>query len=148
MYEEDAGIVVLADWATKTKLAEATAAQLGFEYEEEPPFCGRRGRIRLAVIDGHCDERAVQELVNALPEGERLSVCATSLAPDASDVLARLRSGSQIRTIPDDVLLSYRTPSAWRVSVAREQPASDAEPEEGESDDTEEEAAEPTEVAS
>lgn len=119
MYEEDAGVIVLAEWATNGKLSEATAAQLGFEHEPDPPFCGRRRRIRLAVIDGHADEVLVRELVRSLADGEKLSLCATSLDPKAAELLAKLRPGSQARVIPEDILLSYRTPSAWRVSVAK-----------------------------
>lgn len=128
MYEEDAGVVVLAKWAVTSDLAEATAAQLGFDYQDDAPFCGTKGRMRLAALDGHCDERVVRELVKALGKGERLSICATSLDPRATALLGELRSGSQARVVPEDVLLSYRTPSAWRVSVARTQIAVASEP--------------------
>lgn len=133
MYEEDAGIVVLADWAEKSELAEVVAAQLGFNYEPDPPFHGQHGRMRLAVIDGHVDEAAVRLLVRALPEGQRLSLAATSLDPEAGTLLAKLKSGSQARAVPQDILLAYRTPSSWRASVAAPaqeaaQPASEAQP--------------------
>jgi len=39
MFEVDEGLVLLADWMTNGAVAEATAAQLGFEYEPDPPFC-------------------------------------------------------------------------------------------------------------
>jgi adenine-specific DNA-methyltransferase len=41
---------------TNSLLAEATAAQLGFEYKPYPPFAGQKGRTRLAVIDGVVNE--------------------------------------------------------------------------------------------
>ena len=44
MFEADDGLVFLADWMTNGSLAEATAAQLGFAYEADPPFAGRKGR--------------------------------------------------------------------------------------------------------
>ena len=49
MFAEVNGRIWLAEWAVDRALAEATAAQLGFEYEPEPPFAGRKGRSRLAV---------------------------------------------------------------------------------------------------
>lgn len=52
MFEDDEGVVMLAEWASNSALAEATAAQLGYAYESAAPFCGRKGRSRLAVIDG------------------------------------------------------------------------------------------------
>lgn len=118
MYEEDAGIVVLADWAERSELAEVVAAQLGFAYEPDPPFHGKHGRMRLAVIDGHVDEAAVRLLVRALPEGQRLSLAATSLDPEAAELLAKLKSGSQARVVPQDILLAYRTPARWRAKAA------------------------------
>lgn len=122
MYEEDAGVVVLADWAENSKLAEVVAAQLGFTYVPDPPFHGQHGRMRLAVIDGHLDEAVVRLLLRALPEGQRLSLAATSLDPEAAALLAKLKSGSQARVVPQDILLSYRTPSAWRAAVAKPEP--------------------------
>jgi len=119
MFEDDGGIVVLADWANNYKLGEAVAAQLGFSYAPDPPFVGRHGRVRLAVIDGHVDDAMVRLLVRALAQGEKLSLAATSLDAEAVALLAKLRSGSQARVVPQDLLLAYRTPSAWRVSVAR-----------------------------
>ena len=45
-------MVYLAEWATNGRLSEASAAQLHFQVEADPPFAGRKGRMRLAVIDG------------------------------------------------------------------------------------------------
>lgn len=36
-------MVFLSDWVTNGKLVEATGAQLGFLYESDPPFSGRKG---------------------------------------------------------------------------------------------------------
>jgi len=58
MFAEDEGAVFLAEWATNSRLSEACAAQLRYDFEPELPFTGRRGRSRLAVVDG---------LVNDLP---------------------------------------------------------------------------------
>jgi adenine-specific DNA-methyltransferase len=108
MFRADQGQVFLSEWATDGKLAEATAAQLHYEYEYDPPFTGRRGRSRLAVIDGLVNEGVVELLVKALPESERLVVCGTAVDPAARELLRSLRSGSTVRKIPQSILQDYR----------------------------------------
>lgn len=110
MFEEDAGRVVLADWAINGRLAEATAAQLGYDHSPEPPFCGRKGRTRLAVVDGLVNEAVVALLVGVLPEGELLTVCGTAVDPDARQVLREARPGSTLKKIPASLLSEYRSP--------------------------------------
>ena len=114
MFAEVQGRVWLADWATDRALAEATAAQLGYEYEPDPPFAGRKGRTRLAVVDGLVNEDVVELLVGALPEGERLVLCGTAVDPAATELLRTLRSGSRTRKIPASILAEYRIAADWR----------------------------------
>lgn len=109
MFEADAGLVFLADWMTNGALAEATAAQLGFEYEQDPPFAGRKGRTRLAVVDGVVNESVVRLVVSALPERERVVICGTGIDTDARPVLRDLRPGSTLRKIPSALLDEYRS---------------------------------------
>lgn len=109
MFDVDAGMVFLADWMTNGKLAEATAAQLGFEHEDSPPFVGRKGRTRLAVVDGVVNEAVVRILVNALADQERVVVCGTGIDTDARPVLRELRPGSTLRKIPSALLDEYRS---------------------------------------
>ncbi len=109
MFEADRGLVYLADWMTNGALAEATAAQLGFEYESAPPFVGRKGRTRLAVVDGVVNDAVVELLVNALPEAERVVICGTAIDPEARPILRELRPGSTLRKIPSALLAEYRT---------------------------------------
>lgn len=108
MFRADAGQVFLSEWATNGMLSEVTAAQLHYEYEHDPPFCGRRGRSRLAVIDGLVNEDVIRLLVSALPDTERLIACGTAIDPAARDVLRGLRSGSTVRKIPQSILQDYR----------------------------------------
>ncbi len=111
MFEADeGGLVFLADGMTNGQLAEATAAQLGFGYEPDPPFAGRKGRTRLAVVDGVVNEDVVRLLVSALAEDERVVVCGTGIDPDARPVLRDLRRGSTLRKIPAALLERYRSP--------------------------------------
>jgi len=108
MFEDDAGRVVLADWATNGALGEATAAQLGFDYVDQPPFCGLKGRTRLAVVDGLVGEEVVRVLAGALAGQERAVVCGTAIDPAARSVLKQLRPGSTMRKIPSSILEEYR----------------------------------------
>lgn len=109
MFEADGGLVFLAESMTNGRLAEATAAQLGFTFEPEPPFAGRKGRTRLTVIDGVVNEDVVRILVSALGVGERVVMCGTGIDPDARSVLRELRPGSSLRKIPAALLAEYRT---------------------------------------
>lgn len=109
MFEAEDGLVFLSDRMTNGDLAEATAAQLGFEYKPDPPFAGRKGRSRLAVIDGVVNESVVRLLVSSLPESERVVVCGTGIDPEARPVLRELRPGSTLRKIPAALLSEYRT---------------------------------------
>ncbi len=115
MFEAVDGQVYLSEWATNGTLAEVTAAQLHYDYEYEyaPPFCGRRGRSRLAVIDGLVNEAVVRLVANALAEEERLVICGTAIDPAAREVLRGLRPGSSVRKIPHSILQEYRQAVRW-----------------------------------
>jgi adenine-specific DNA-methyltransferase len=122
MFRADGGQVFLSEWATNGKLAEVTAAQLHYEYEYDPPFCGRRGRSRLAVIDGLLNEDVARLLVTALPDDERLAACGTAIDPAARDVLRSLRPGSTVRKIPQSILQEYRLAVRGRQAVPSSSP--------------------------
>jgi DNA modification methylase len=123
MFEADGGLVFLADWMMNGVLAEATAAQLGFTYEADSPFSGRKGRTRLAVVDGVVNESVVRLIVSALLERERVVVCGTGIDTDARPVLREMRPGSTLRKIPAALLDEYR--SARQLRLAFEVGASD-----------------------
>jgi adenine-specific DNA-methyltransferase len=125
MFESDGGLVYLADEMTNGDLAEATAAQLGYQYKPEPPFAGLKGRTRLAVVDGVVNEGVVRLLVSALGEDERVVICGTGLDPEARPVLRELRPGSSLRKIPAALLERYRAPQR---RVRREAPGPTADP--------------------
>lgn len=116
MFEEDGGAVFIAEWASNGKLAEVTAAQLGFEFEADPPFTGRRGRSRLAVIDGLVNADVARMLVEALPDGELLTLCGTAVDPEVRSELRELRRGSTVRKIPASILADFRS-ARWQPSV-------------------------------
>lgn len=108
MFEEAGGRVYLSAWATQSALAEATAAQLRYDFAPDPPFCDRRGRSRLAVVDGLVNDAVVTMLVGALPTDERLVVCGTAVDPAAQATLRALRPGSTARKIPHAILQTWR----------------------------------------
>jgi adenine-specific DNA-methyltransferase len=114
MFAEAGGRVWLADWAADGSLGEATAAQLGFAYEPEPPFAGRKGRTRLAVVDGLVNPDVARLLVGALAPEEKVVLCGTAIDPDVSLALRDLRPGSRARKIPASILAEYRIGLEWR----------------------------------
>lgn len=118
MFEADGGLVFLADWMTNGALAEATAAQLGYSYEADPPFSGRKGRARLAVVDGVVNESVVRLIVSALPERERVVICGTGIDTDARPILRELAPGSTLRKIPAALLDEYRAVQQLRFTFS------------------------------
>jgi adenine-specific DNA-methyltransferase len=122
MFESEHGLVFLADWVTNGRLAEATAAQLGFDYEPDPPFSGRKGRTRLAVIDGVVNASVVRLIVNALEQEERVVVCGTGIDTEARPFLRDLRPGSTLRKIPAALLAEYRSSQPQLDTTAVGQP--------------------------
>jgi adenine-specific DNA-methyltransferase len=118
MFDEFEGRVYLADWAVNGALAEATAAQLGFAYELDAPFCGRKGKSRLAVIDGLVNEAVVRLLLDVLPKSEKLCVAGTALDPLVSEVLRTLSPGSSARKVPESLLDDYRQSRRTQLRLA------------------------------
>ncbi|MFF5606258.1 site-specific DNA-methyltransferase [Streptomyces cellulosae] len=107
MYERLGNRVLLAPWVTGDAFVEASCAQIpGFELEPgaEPPFVGRKGRQRLAVVDGLVSESAVQSIVEALDENERVLIVAKSYLREAASLLEKLSPGSRIKKAPQDLL--------------------------------------------
>ncbi len=119
MFVESGGYVVLADWAVNGRLAEATAAQLGYEFRYDPPFCGVKGRSLLAVIDGLITAEVIDLIVSRLEETERVVICGTAVSGDAEAALKAVSPGSRVRRIPASILADYRL-STRRLFTGRE----------------------------
>jgi len=99
--------VMLNDEATNGRFARAVAGQLGFEFESDTsPFCGRRGRMRLAVYDGAVGLEEARELLSLLNEQERVTVVAKVILPGTQELLSANSQGSRIKKAPRDLLLS------------------------------------------
>jgi len=104
MYEVRDQRAFLAEWATNGAFAAGVAAQLGFHLTHEAPFSGRKGRTRLAVIDGVIDTEVVRAITSRLNNDERTVLVGKGATPDAAALLKSLNPGSRLRKAPRDLL--------------------------------------------
>lgn len=99
------GMVLMRDNIGADDLARAMCGQLRFTHTPgDPTFAGRRGRMMLAVVPGVVGAEQVDDLLDALPEGTRLTVAAGAFVPGVADHLADASRGSRALKIPRDVL--------------------------------------------
>ncbi|UOY01646.1 site-specific DNA-methyltransferase [Blastococcus sp. PRF04-17] len=104
MFEADEdGDLFLADWAVGGDLARAVCAQVRYEYEPTGPFTGRKGRSRLAVLDGMLTAGVAELLLSKLAEKETLLVVAQAIEPGVDELLTARRGGSKVRKMPRDL---------------------------------------------
>ena len=103
MFEEVDGTLVLAEWASGGELAAAVAAQFGYAFEPQAPFSGRRGRSRLAVIDGVLTPDVARYLAQRLAPGEGLLIVAEAIEAGAAEVATSLVKGAKVRKVPRDL---------------------------------------------
>ena len=108
MFTVDDDDVYLSKWAVGEQLGEAVAAQFDFTFEVDPPFAGRRGLVRLAVVDGFVNQEFVDYILSALDPSELVDIYATSVDPDAQAYVKELRRGSRLVKIPASIISSYR----------------------------------------
>lgn len=104
LYDVAGDRVLLAEWTSNGQFAAAACAQLGFAVDDDPPFAGRRGRARLAAVDGVADESVVRALVSNLDDRERLVIVAKAAEPGAESLLRELSSGSRLLKAPRDLV--------------------------------------------
>ncbi len=103
MFEEVDGTLVLAEWASGGELAAAVAAQFGYTFEPQAPFAGRRGRSRLAVIDGVLTPDVARYIAQRLAPGEGLLIVAEAIEAGAAEVATSLVKGAKVRKVPRDL---------------------------------------------
>ncbi|MER6010105.1 site-specific DNA-methyltransferase [Streptomyces bluensis] len=105
-WDVDGSRVFLAEWVKGEDFAAVAAAQLGFTFEasNDGPFCGRRGRARLAVVDGVVDEVVARAVLGQLEEGERTVLVGRGVAPEARSLVAELSPGSRVLKAPRDLV--------------------------------------------
>lgn len=97
-------LVMLTDAASGETLVASVAANLGFRLTpDERPFHGRKGKMRLVVMEGAVTEQVVDDVLAHLPSDERVTIAALSV-PDGIRKYLRQRSrGSVIKHVPDDL---------------------------------------------
>lgn len=117
MFDVEDGDVFLSRWAVGDHLGEAVAAQFGFEYKVEAPFVGRRGTVRLAVVDGFANQEFVDYLLSSLGPNELLDAYATGIDPEAQEYLRTVRPGSRLVKIPASIISSYRRSSRKKTGL-------------------------------
>ena len=98
------GLFLLSERATNGEFAMAVCPQIGFSVVPDPPFVGRKGRQRLAVLDGVADEETIRAVVSRLGDGELAVVVAKAATHEAQATLARLSPGSRLWNAPNDIL--------------------------------------------
>ncbi|MET3948259.1 adenine-specific DNA-methyltransferase [Arthrobacter sp. UYCu512] len=108
MFDSEDGDIFISKWAVGEQLAEAVAAQFGFQYAPDPPFTGSRGTVRLAVIDGFANTEFVHYLLASLGPDEIIDVYATGIDPDAQEYIKNQLPGSRLIKIPASIISSYR----------------------------------------
>lgn len=97
--------VFLSPAATNGAWAGSIAGQLGYRRTpDHPVFAGRKGRERLAVIDGVADETVIRDLHSHLGESETVLVVAKAALDDVGTLLRELAPGSTLRVAPGGVL--------------------------------------------
>ena len=101
--------VMLDDWTTEGDLfARLMAGQLGFFYEPDGPFCGRRGRMRLVANVGTVGIEEAAVALSALDTSERVTIVATVLLDGVEEFVRENSRGSRVMKAPRDVLRPRR----------------------------------------
>lgn len=106
MYDVDDtdGEVYLSAAATNGAWSKAIAGQLKFTLTpEDPVFCGKKNRQRLAVIDGVADETVVRTVIEHLDDKEKAVIVAKGVLSEAEALLLELSPGSRIKKAPTDL---------------------------------------------
>lgn len=105
-YDPELGMVTLTEVATGDVLVQSVVANLGFHRlhpEDDYIFDGKRGRSLLKVYEGVASVELVDELLSHLVDGESLIIAATGVADGVREYLRKVRRGSRLVHIPDDL---------------------------------------------
>lgn len=97
-------LVMLTDAAHGDTLIASIAANLGFyRTPDAHPFHGRKGKMRLVVMEGAVTEQVVDDVLAHLPAGERVTIAALSVPDGVRKYLRQRSRGSVIKHVPDDL---------------------------------------------
>lgn len=98
------GLVLMRDGIDDATFARAAAAQLGFAYAPEPPFCGTLNGMRLCAVPGAVGTEEAADVLSHLEPGERLTLVAGSVLPGVEELVTASARGSIVLKAPRDVL--------------------------------------------
>src|SRR3954470_14204 len=105
MFDTHSGIICLAENVLNGKLAELVATQLEYDYQpDNEHFCGKKGDVLLAVVEGMLTEGLLNFLLNSKAEDKFLEIAALAVDPD----LERKKFNNiKIGKIPVNILRHY-----------------------------------------
>lgn len=97
-------LVLLTDAARGETLVASIAANLRFRLTPgEYPFHGKKGRMRLVVVEGTATEEIVDDVLAHLPADERVTIAALGVPDGIRKYLRQRAPGSVIKHVPDDL---------------------------------------------
>ncbi|MCI6205711.1 MAG: site-specific DNA-methyltransferase [Corynebacterium glucuronolyticum] len=100
--DEDTGLVVLTEDATARNLSASVAAHLRFRMTpDNPVFPAKREKMNFYVTRQPLTQEFIDELVYYVPDGEAVTIAATSANPDLGRYLHKACPGSRIIHLPD-----------------------------------------------
>ena len=95
----------LAENVLNGKLAKLVATQLEYDYQpENEHFCGKKGDVLLAVVEGMLTDGLLNFLLNSKDENKFLEVAALAVDPDLE---SKNYSNVKIGRIPNNILRHY-----------------------------------------
>lgn len=98
------GLTTLTEHATGETLVNSVAANLAFHLTpDDLVFDGRRGKQRLAVIEGTLTRAKVDELNTHRADGESVLFAALMLEEGVRDYVRSLKNGSRVVAVPGDL---------------------------------------------
>jgi len=100
--------VLFEDWATEGDFARLMAGQLGFDHQPDPPFSGRRGRMRLACFPDSVGIEEAAVALSALDASERVTIVSPVILEGVEAFVRENSRGSRVMKAPRDVLRPRR----------------------------------------
>ncbi|MCE8170017.1 MAG: site-specific DNA-methyltransferase, partial [Candidatus Moeniiplasma glomeromycotorum] len=105
MFEVHSGIICLAENVLNGKLAKLVATQLEYDYQPENEyFCGKKGDVLLAVVEGMLTDGLLNFLLNSKDENNFLEIAALAVDPELND---KNYNNVKIGRIPNNILRHY-----------------------------------------
>jgi len=105
MFDTHSGIICLAENVLNGKLAKLVATQLEYDYQpDNEHFCGKKGNVLLAVVEGMLTEGLLNFLLNSKDENKFLEVAALAVDPDLE---SKNYNNIRIGKIPNNILKHF-----------------------------------------